>query len=292
METNRLKQFCAIVETGSMVKASQLLHITHSALSKSMKLLQDEIGLSLLCSSGRGITPTENGLKIYHRAKEFLEHEHRLFVLEKNPKTPKLKIGAVEIFLVAIGEQLQRYSSTDNMITLLDLDPGNMEQLIANHKLDYGITYAPFPTEKVEIIEIGKYRLGCYLLKGSFSGMDISEIPFVTPALSLSSNPLGIKERDGWVESIYPRNRKYAVNLLSTAMQLTLQGLCAIYIPHFVAKIHNSRKTNGVLVEYPLAKNQRHMQSAFLLRHKDRENDLTFKQLCQMIHRTISPKTS
>ena len=42
MDTNRLRQFCAIAELGSMTKASKLLHITHSGLSKSMKLLQEE----------------------------------------------------------------------------------------------------------------------------------------------------------------------------------------------------------------------------------------------------------
>src|SRR5689334_693560 len=83
METNRLKQFCLIVETGSLVKASQLLHITHSALSKSMKFLQNEIGVSLFCSVGRGIVPTEEGLLIYKRAKDFIEQENHLFKLDK-----------------------------------------------------------------------------------------------------------------------------------------------------------------------------------------------------------------
>lgn len=289
METNRLKQFCVIVETGSLMKASELLHITHSALSKSMKLLQEEIGIVLLRPSGRGITPTEQGLQIYHRAKEFLEHEHRLFKLEKITKPLEIKIGAVEIFLLSMSEQFQQHSFANQSITLLDLDPGKMEQLIVNRQLDYGITYAPFPMENVEIIEIGKYRLGCYFLKGVFEGKDISEIPFVVPAQALSNNPLDIKERDGWLESIYPRHKKYSVNLLSTAIELTLQGLCAIYIPDFVArKINLSRKSNGVLVEYPLAKKQKNLQRAFLLRHKDQKEDVNFKQLYKIIKETIS----
>ncbi len=66
MDTNRLRQFCAIAETGSMTKASRLLHITHSGLSKSMKLLQEELGLELLRPCGRGIMLTEHGKLIYH----------------------------------------------------------------------------------------------------------------------------------------------------------------------------------------------------------------------------------
>jgi DNA-binding transcriptional LysR family regulator len=292
METNRLKQFCAIVETGSMTKASQLLHITHSALSKSMRFLQDEIGICLLRPSGRGITPTEEGLKFYQRAKEFLEQEHRLFKLDTSVTSSPLRIGAVEIFLLTMCEQFHTNSLKKDCINLLDLDPGNMEHLIASRQLDYGITYTPFPMENIEIIEVGKYRLGCYFLKGEFAGKSICEIPFVAPAQSLSSNILNIKERDGWLASIYQRNIKYSVNLLSTAIELTLQGLCAIYIPDFVAnKINQSRKTNGGLVEYPLAKNQKNLQRAFLLKHKDQNEDDTFKQLYKIVKNTISFKT-
>lgn len=292
METNRLRQFCAIVETGSLVKAAQLLHITHSALSKSMKLLQDEIGISLLRPSGRGITPTEQGLLIYQRAKEFLEQETHLFKFDRNTSSSSIKIGSVEIFLLSIAEQFKQHSFGHNF-TLLDLDPGNMETMIANRQLDYGITYAPFPTEHVEIVEVGKYRLGCYLLKNAFERKSISEIPFVTPFQSLSNNPLGIKERDGWIESLYPRNKKYSVNLLSTAIELTLQGLCAIYIPDFLAhKINTTRKVKDNLVEYSLPKSHKNLQRAFLLRHTDQKETAIFKQLFKMVKETISCKNS
>ncbi len=291
METNRLKQFCAIVETGSLTKTSQLLHITHSALSKSMKLLQEEIGISLLRPSGRGVTPTEQGLKIYQRAKFFLEQENHLFKLNKNSTTSSIKIGAVEIFLLCMGNQFKQHSFENNSITLLDLDPGNMEQLIANRQLEYGITYAPFPMEQVEIIEIGKYRLGCYYKKNMFEGQHISEIPFVVPSLALPSNPLGIKERDGWIDSLSPRNKKYSVNLLSTAIELTLQGLCAIYIPDFLAnKINATHKNKEILEEYTLPRKQKNFQRAFLLRHKDQTETLIFKQLFNIVKETISYK--
>ena len=291
MDTNRLRQFCAIAELGSMTKASKLLHITHSGLSKSMKLLQEESGLVLLRPAGRGLALTEEGLQIYRRAKEFLENEEQLFKVEKNTLRSTLRIGAVEIFLVAMGEQLKHHPFENNIITLLDLDPGNMEQLIATRQLDFGVTYAPFPMENVEITEIGKYQLGCYHLKGAFERKKIKEIPFVVPAMGLSSNPLQIKERDGWLESIYPRDKKYSVNLLSTAIELTLQGLCAIYIPDFVAhKINAARNSKELLIEYPLQRNQKNIQRAFVLRHKDQAEDTTFKQLCRMVKEAITCK--
>jgi DNA-binding transcriptional LysR family regulator len=166
-----------------------------------------------------------------------------------------------------------------------------MEQLIANGQLDFGVTYVPFPMENVEIIEIRKYRLGCYHLKNTFEEQQISEIPFVAPAHDLSSSPLGIKERDGWLESIYPRNKTYSVNLLSTAIELTLQGLCATYIPNFIAQRTNtSRRTKELLIEHPLPKNQNNIQRAFLLKHKDQTEDAIFKQIYRMMKEAISCK--
>lgn len=289
MDTNRLRQFCVIAESGSMTKASQLLYITHSGLSKSMKLLQEELGLVLLRPSGRGLALTDEGMLIYRRAKEFLEQEERLFKITKEALPKTLKIGTVEIFLFSLGEQLKRHPFENKSITLLDLDPGNIEQLIANRQLDFGITYVPFPMENIEITEIGKYRLGCYHLKDAFDNLPISEIPFVVPAQGLSSNPLEIKERDGWLESIYPRVKKYSVNLLSTAIELTLQGLCAIYIPDFIAhKINATRNSKNSLIEVPLPKNQKNIQRVFLLRHKDQAEDATYKQLYRMVKEIIS----
>ncbi len=147
--------------------------------------------------------------------------------------------------------------------------------------------------ENIDIIEIGKYHLGCYHLKGTFKGQHISEIPFVVPAHGLSTNLLGIKERDGWLESIYPRNKKYSVNLLSTAIELTLQGLCAIYIPDFVAKIVNAtRGAKHMLIEHPLPKDKKILQRAFILKHKDQVEDARFKKLTKIIKDTISASHS
>lgn len=291
MDTNKLRQFCAIAELGSMTKASKLLHITHSGLSKSMKLLQEELGLVLLRPSGRGLALTEAGLLIYRRSKEFLAQEEQLFKIEKTTLRSSISIGAVEIFLMVIGGQLKSHPLENKIITLLNLDPGNIEHLIASRQLDFGITYAPYPMERVEIIEIGKYQLGCYCLKGLFEGKKISEIPFVVPAVGLSSNLLQIKERDGWPESIYPRDKRYSVNLLSIAIELTLQGHCAIYIPDFVAqKVNASRKSKESLIHYPLQKNEKETQRVFLLKHKEQPEDEIFKQLCLMIKDAISCK--
>jgi DNA-binding transcriptional LysR family regulator len=289
MDTNRLRQFCAIAETGSMTKASELLHITHSGLSKSMKILQAELRCLLFRPSGRGLELTEDGILIYQRAKEFLRQEEQLFKLDKSVESNTLRIGTVEIFLFMMAEKLKQHPFSHHTITLLDLEPGSIEQMIINKQLDFGITYAPYPMDNIEITEIGKYRLGCYHVPGSFEQQTLFDIPFVVPMHGLTNNPLGIKERDGWLESVYPRNKKYYVNLLSTALELTLQGLCAIYIPDFIAKkVNATRKSNEALIEHALPKKQKNQQRAYILHDKRRPENNQCKQLHKMIKEIIA----
>lgn len=267
-----------------MTKAAELLYITHSGLSKSMKLLQEELGCVLLRPSGRGLALTEEGMKIYQKAKLFLAREEELFAVRLEIQQHSLRIGTVEIFLSALSGQLKPQGMDSLNLCLLDLNPGQIEQFIANRQLDYGITYAPYPMDCLEITEVGTYQLGCYCLNGCFQGMGISEIPFVVPAQGISGNPLGIKERDGWLESITPRKNKYRVNLLSTGMQLAQQGLCAIFIPKFLARNYPE------LVELPIPKAQKAIQRAFLIKHKDQSQDRLFRLMKKTVNSIITAK--
>lgn len=290
MDTNRLRQFCAIVELGSLIKASQLLHITPAGLSKSMKFLQEEVSLRLFRPSGSGITITDHGFIFYKQAKELLEQESRLFQIKKNSQQISIKIAMPFIFQFCMGAPLKKNLFTSESVSLLELDPHTVEKSIANRQIDFGVTFIPFPNEEVEIIEVGKFSSSCYHLKNTFEKKEFSEIPFATPSRDLQHNYLEIRERDGWQGNI-PRYNKFSITHLSSAIELVLQGLCAVYMPDFIAhKINASRKPRESLVEYSLPNAQKNTLSAFIIRHKDDVENTAFKQLHQIIKEIISLK--
>lgn len=72
MDIRQLRYFAQIVESGSLSKASRQLFIAQPALSQQLSKMEDEVGKSLLNRSSKGITPTENGLALYHHAKFLL----------------------------------------------------------------------------------------------------------------------------------------------------------------------------------------------------------------------------
>ena len=63
MNITALQTFLAIVDTGSLVRASQVLHVTQSTVTARLKSLEDEIGQQLLDRQKSGTTLTPAGTR-------------------------------------------------------------------------------------------------------------------------------------------------------------------------------------------------------------------------------------
>ncbi len=61
METRRLSYFVRIAEDGSLTKASGVLRIAQPALSRQIRLLEEDLGISLFSRTARGMQLTEAG---------------------------------------------------------------------------------------------------------------------------------------------------------------------------------------------------------------------------------------
>ena len=67
---NDLLRFKRVVEAGSINKASRLLFVSQPALSRSIQLLEDHYGVTLLERHPTGVTPTTYGQILYRAACE------------------------------------------------------------------------------------------------------------------------------------------------------------------------------------------------------------------------------
>lgn len=61
METRRLKYFVRIADDGSLMKASGVLRIAQPALSRQLRLLEEELGVQLFQRTSRGMRLTDEG---------------------------------------------------------------------------------------------------------------------------------------------------------------------------------------------------------------------------------------
>lgn len=74
MKTEDIKMFHHIVENGSLVRASELLDLPKSNLSRRLKALEQELGLDLFHRQHKTIVVTDNGRHFYESSKTFLEN--------------------------------------------------------------------------------------------------------------------------------------------------------------------------------------------------------------------------
>lgn len=72
MDIDRVRYFSVFAETGSLVRASEVLHISQPALSKALKLLEREVGTKLLEAEGRGLKVTAAGKKFRNETRPLL----------------------------------------------------------------------------------------------------------------------------------------------------------------------------------------------------------------------------
>ncbi|MEZ4816172.1 MAG: LysR family transcriptional regulator [Bdellovibrionota bacterium] len=239
METNRLRQFCILCETQNLRKAAELVNLSHSAFHKSLQVLQGELGVALYKVNGRHIVITPEGKVFLEKAKKFLEAERSFLSFEKTQE---------DSYRIATHETFSSYLIASNWgkyfenvgLSCRELLPGRIEEAVLSGIVDLGVTYEPIPRAGVDFIKITQVEMRVYALKGAFEKLDFKEIPFVSPIDPLDTLPTGARGLDGWPETLFQRKVLYRVDLLSTAMGLVTSGRCAIFIPDFVANVHNA----------------------------------------------------
>lgn len=280
METERLRQFCAIADTGSLTKAAEVLNISLGGLSKSIKVLEDEIGFPLFNPSGRGLAITEKGLTFYGKAKNVLDSVANLTRPEELTKS-LFRIGLLEVFSVYFMGKILAKKFVGQRMELIERSPGEIEMLLLNRQIDCGLTYLPFPQSGLEVLKIGSFELHAFAKGEIAKNKSLQEIPFIIPITGLDENPLGIKERDGWPDAAFARNRLHKTNMLSTALDMARNGLGAVFMPDFVARMHNEshRPEFQLLPVESTSKMPRVKRQLFLLKRTGAEETAEIKKL-------------
>ena len=84
--TNLIKSFILWPFTGSISKAASFLYISQPAITKSIKKLESELGITLFNRSPKGVKLTENGKIFFEYIKNgvesFMNGEHKLTSLK------------------------------------------------------------------------------------------------------------------------------------------------------------------------------------------------------------------
>lgn len=146
MDVRQLKYFLAIADAGSMTKASEQLHISQPALSKTLHQLEDELECRLFTYSGHHAVLTENGMLLKERA---LEITSLLDFTEKELKSPvsflsgDIRIGNGEFpFMSEIYRVISEFQKANSRVRI-HVYTGSyqiLEERLRNGSDDFGFT--------------------------------------------------------------------------------------------------------------------------------------------------------
>ena len=78
MQYRHLHYFVSVVEAGSFSRAASTIHVAQPALSQQIAQLEEQLGVSLLLRSARGVRPTAAGEVLYREASSILKRLQQL----------------------------------------------------------------------------------------------------------------------------------------------------------------------------------------------------------------------
>ncbi len=197
------------------------------------------MGFALFRVSGRGLVITDEGQRLYQRSAAFFRELETLLGNKRKAARDVIRIGSFEVFTSYFMGPLVRDFFTGAELEIHELVPGRLEEALSLNKIDIGITYHPVARQGIEFAKVTSVRMGAFAKRGHFLNHSIESLPFAVPVNPLEGTPSGVKGLDSWPEEKYPRQARYRVDLMATGLALARQGLCAIFIPDFVARLHN-----------------------------------------------------
>jgi len=149
MELRQLQLLQTVIESGGYAPAGKLLHVSHSAIHRQIRILEQELDCPLLARCGRSVNATEPGRLLADLAlqiqREIADVQRRVDDLNSLRKG-SLRIGTSSSILVSfLPAVLQRFSKKFPAVRL-HLITGVADDLIEDvleGKLDMGIVFNP-----------------------------------------------------------------------------------------------------------------------------------------------------
>jgi len=141
---HHLHYFWAVAKEGNLTRAAEALHVSQSALSTQIRVLEEQLGHPLFIRAGRSLQLTEAGRLVLDYAETIfaLGSELQTTLQSARQASQTLRIGAVATLSRNFQENLLRpFLGRDDL--RITLESGSLDELLerlALHKLDVVLT--------------------------------------------------------------------------------------------------------------------------------------------------------
>ncbi len=153
MTHDQIHALRVVLETGSFARASAILQIDQSTVSKSISRLESRLGISILSRHGKGVTPTKAGSVLLEQVVLLTEHSKLAYELVQYAKEQNDDVTIVEQnqmrLQIAIASELSDQLIGPAFTALkqarcagveLAVHPGsNLEEHVISGRVDIGL---------------------------------------------------------------------------------------------------------------------------------------------------------
>lgn len=97
-----------VANSGSFLKASEVMHISANAITKQINLLESHLEIKLFHRSAQGLVITDSGKLIYNEAKKMIRHSNAILVKAKELEERQKFVVHVGVSLMNPSDSLRR----------------------------------------------------------------------------------------------------------------------------------------------------------------------------------------
>lgn len=247
MDVRRLRYFVKVAEAGSFSRAAAVLGISQPALSRQVRLLEEEMGISLLWRDGRGVRPTTAGLRLLEPARGVLTQMDQFNQeIQASKATPsgEIRVGLTPSMNMLIAAPLiERFNERfpEVNLSVLELLSGHLEEWLVSDRCDIGIIYHPNRVRTLLTERIGQEPLSLIVARGAPEGDSDDPIDFDR----LAGLPLALPSRGHSIRMAIDNTARDAggrpgikleVDSLYAIKDLVARGRYCTILPEYVVR--------------------------------------------------------
>ena len=243
MELRVLRYFLAVCQEKNISKAAASLHMAQPSLSKQIKDLEKELGVTLFTRGRRQISLTEEGYFLRDRAQEMIDMEEQTTqaLISSKLITGSLNIGTGQSFEIrSITKIIDQIIQTTPQVhfNFYDGDADDIEAKVNDGSLDFGIIMGDRPIENFESLILPERNQFFAIFseklplaqKDKITPTELIEYPIISSGQSLVND----KFRNWWgnlydeVYTVATSNLAYTASLLASeghAVQISYNNL-------------------------------------------------------------------
>jgi len=150
MELRHARYFVMVAEEKNVSRAAGRLHVTQPAVSRQIKDLETELGVSLFTRRSHGLALTEAGRVALKHAREMLKQAAAINEATQpfrdKRESVKLRVGYISPFLPAfLGEHVRDFArrEPDIRIDLFDMNPHRQIQALKGNEIELALLGQP-----------------------------------------------------------------------------------------------------------------------------------------------------